>query len=132
MAIQRCVSQSSWHLKTGMKLNTLALGLFSVLIMLLGAMGFLMPENISVLSTTYAYNLFRVDLGLIGIIMALSGDKKIISYGNLGMGIILFYQASASFLGLYPIQHFQWTIVDDILNADIGLAMMLISLFEKD
>jgi hypothetical protein len=115
-----------------MKLNTLALGIFSVFIMLLGAIGFLVPKYISVLSNSYAYNLFRVDLGLVGIIMALSGDRKIISYGNLGMGIIFFYQASASFLGLYPIQHFQWTIADDILNADIGLVMMLISLFEKD
>jgi hypothetical protein len=132
MTFQRCAGQSSWHRKTGMKLNTLSLGLLSVLIMLLGAIGFLVPEYVSVLSTTYAYNLFRVDLGLIGIIMALSGDKRIIRYGNLGMGIIFFYQASASFLELYPIQHFQWTIVDDILNADIGLAMMLISLFEED
>jgi hypothetical protein len=115
-----------------MKLNTLALGIFSVLTLLLGAMGFLMPEYISLLSTTYAYNLFKVDLGLVGIIMALSGDRKIISLGNLGMGIIFFYQASASFLSLYPIQYFQWTIIDDILNADIGLAMMLISLYEKD
>jgi hypothetical protein len=114
-----------------MGLNILALGIFSVLILLLGAMGFLMPENISLLSTTYSYNLFRVDLGLVGIIVALTNDKTIIKYGNLSLGLVIAYQAFASLLNLYPEEYFQWTILDNILNADIGLAMILIGLFKK-
>jgi hypothetical protein len=114
-----------------MGLNILALGVFSVLILLLGTMGFLMPENISLLSTTYSYNLFRVDLGLVGIIVALTNDKTIIKYGNLGLGLVIAYQAFASLLNLYPEEYFQWTILDNILNADIGLAMILIGLFKK-
>jgi hypothetical protein len=118
--------------QVGINLNTLALGVFSALMVALGAMGFLMPEKSTLLSTTYSYNLFRVDIGLIGIILALSGNKQIIILANLILGAIIAYQACASVMGLYPLQFFQWTILDDILNADMGLAMILLSLLEKE
>jgi len=115
-----------------MNINTIVLAVFSVLLMLIGGMAFLMPENIKILSTTYSYNLFRVDLGLLGIIIALSNHKQIIGLSNLIFGVIIAYQPIASTLQLFPIEYFQWTILDDVLNADMGLALILVSLLKKN
>ncbi|MFL5731208.1 MAG: hypothetical protein ACJ75J_17095 [Cytophagaceae bacterium] len=115
-----------------MNFNTLVLGIFSALILFVGAMAFFIPENISLLSTLYPYNLFRVDIGMTGIILALFDRKKISRYSNIILGLVIAYQALASLLHLYPEEFFQWTILDDILNADIGLAMIIIGFSEKD
>jgi hypothetical protein len=130
--IEVCMAKDPGRRKTGMNFNTLGLGIFSTLILVIGTMVFFMPENLTLLSTTYPYNLFRVDLGLIGIIIALFNNKKISKYSNLALGTLIAYQAIASFSHFYPEEIFQWTILDDILNADIGLAMILLSFFEKD
>ena len=127
-----CIGEKSGRRKTGMNFNILALGIFSALILLMGAMAFLMPENLPLLSTEYPYNLFRVNIGLIGIIMALFNDQKITRYSNFILGIIIAYQALASYLHLYPEEFFQWTFMDNIVNGDIGLAMILISLTRKN
>jgi hypothetical protein len=115
-----------------MNFNLMALGIFSGLILLIGILAFFIPENLTLLSTAYPYNLFRVDLGLIGIIIALFNNKKLSRYSNFIWGMIIAYQAAASFLHLYPEEFFRWTIMDNILNEDIGLSMILISLIGKN
>jgi hypothetical protein len=115
-----------------MSLNILALGIFSSLILLIGAIDFLLPEYVTILSTTYVCNLFRINLGLIGIIIALFNDKKLSKYSNFAFGMLLVYLAASSFFHISPQEFFHWTILDDVLNMDIGLAMILISLIEND
>jgi hypothetical protein len=124
--------EGNFYGKTAMNFNTFALGIFSALFLLIGAIAFLIPENMPFLSTTYPYNLFRVNIGLIGIIMALFNDKTITKYSNLALGLVITYQAVASLLHIYPDDFFKYTILDNIVNMDIGLAMLLFSLIESD
>jgi hypothetical protein len=115
-----------------MNFNVLALGIFSALILLIGVADFLLPEYLTILSATYICNLFRINLGLIGIIIALFNHIKLSRHSNFVFGMLLTYLAVASFFHLFPEEFFQWTVLDDILNMDIGLAMVLISLIDLD
>ena len=115
-----------------MNFNTLALGIFSAIILLIGVMVFFLSDNMAMLSTTYLSNLFRTNIGLVGIIVALFNNKKYSRISNFILGILLAFQSLASSFNLFPEHFFQWTILDDILNVDIGATMIFTSFFEND
>jgi hypothetical protein len=109
-------------------LNLLALYIFSSLILAAGGLAYFVPQLLTLLSNAPSYNLFRVNLGLIGIIMGLTYNYTLIKYFNFLVGLVYVYQVVASMLHLFPIEYFKWSTTDTIINTDLGLSFLLLSL----
>jgi len=108
------------------RLNLITLGIFAPVLVLAGALGFLIPPHLSLTSGAPAYNVFHIISGTIGIALVWLKKDESIRLFNLGFGAIDLYQALASFLHLFPEQYFTWTRIDDALHIIIGIALVLI------
>jgi len=108
------------------RLNLITLGIFAPVLVLAGALGFLIPPHLSLTSGAPAYNVFHIISGTIGIALVWLKKGESIRLFNLGFGAIDLYQALASFLHLFPEQYFRWTRIDDVLHIIIGIALVLI------
>jgi hypothetical protein len=108
------------------RLNLITLGIFAPVLVLAGALGFLIPPHLSLTSSAPAYNVFHIVSGTIGIALVWLKKDESIRLFNLGFGAIDLYQALASFLHLFPEQYFRWTRIDDVLHIIIGIALLLI------
>ena len=110
-------------------MNYYLLLIFAPILILIGILGFLIPQNKSLTSGAPAYNLFHIAFGLIGLLIVLMGDDMAIRAFNIGFGTIDLYQAVASFAHLFPEKYFRWTRVDDILHVVIGLILVAAGVF---
>lgn len=110
-------------------LNFLTLAVFAPVLVLVGILGFIIPPHKSRVSGAAPYNIFHIVVGLIGAVIVLSNHPMAIKAFNAGFGLIDVYQAVASYLGLFPKQHFKWTRVDDVLHVVIGILLVLIGAF---
>ena len=108
------------------RLNLITLGIFAPVLVLAGALGFLIPPHLSLTSGAPDYNVFHIISGTIGIALVWLKKDESIRLFNLGFGAIDLYQALASFLHLFPEQYFRWTRIDDVLHIIIGIALVLI------
>ena len=108
------------------RLNLITLGIFAPVLVLAGALGFLIPPHLSLTSGAPDYNVFHLISGTIGIALVWLKKDESIRLFNLGFGAIDLYQALASFLHLFPEQYFRWTTIDDVLHIIIGIALVLI------
>ena len=108
------------------RLNLITLGIFAPVLVLAGALGFLIPPHLGLTSGAPAYNVFHIISGTIGIALVWLKKDESIRLFNLGFGAIDLYQALASFLHLFPEQYFRWTRIDDVLHIIIGIALVLI------
>ncbi|HEY8402935.1 MAG TPA: hypothetical protein VIK89_16835 [Cytophagaceae bacterium] len=109
-------------------LNVLALKILSPILILTGGLGYLIPQELFLKSTTSYYNLFYIDAGLLGMIVLFTMNAKIARFYNIFLGLIFVYQALASHFNLFPETYFQWTLTDDIVNMDIGLILLFIGI----
>ena len=112
-----------------MELNYYVLLIFAPLLIVVGILGFLIPENKSLTSGAPAYNIFHIAFGLIGLGILYSGDVPCMRWFNIGFGVIDLYQAAASFLHIFPERHFRWKRADDVLHVLIGLALVAVGWF---
>ncbi|HEY9282096.1 MAG TPA: hypothetical protein VIP46_01460 [Pyrinomonadaceae bacterium] len=112
----------------GGRLNWLVLIVFAPVLILVGALGFVLPESASLTSTASAYNWFHVAFGALGLLLALSRRESYARAFNLGFGLIDLYQAAASFLHLFPEKHFRWTRADDVLHVAVGALLVGVAL----
>ncbi|MGH9966582.1 MAG: hypothetical protein ACREBG_01945 [Pyrinomonadaceae bacterium] len=110
-------------------INYITLAIFAPLLILVGVAGFLIPPQLSLTSGAPAYNVFHIFFGVVGLAMLWSRNELLISFFNLGFGLIDIYQAVASYLQLPPKQYFLWTGVDDILHIVIGLLLVMIGAY---
>lgn len=110
-------------------LNSLTLAIFAPILVLIGILGFVIPQNKSLTSGATPYNIFHLLFGLIGAIIILTGNEGAVRAFNIGFGLIDLYQAVASFANLFPKQYFKWTRVDDVLHVVIGALLVLIGVF---
>ncbi|MCI0487160.1 MAG: DUF4383 domain-containing protein [Blastocatellia bacterium] len=108
-------------------LNHLTLMIFAPLLVLVGVLGFIMPEQPT--STAPAYNIFHIAFGAVGIVFVLMKSDHLIRGFNIGFGAIDLYQALASATGLFPERFFRWTAVDDVLHIVIGALLVLIGIY---
>ena len=99
------------------------------MLVIVGILGFIIPQNKSLTSGAPAYNIFRIIFGGIGLIFVYLGHEPCIRAFNIGFGLIDLYQAAASFAHLPPEKYFRWTRVDDILHIVIGFGLVLIGIF---
>jgi hypothetical protein len=107
-------------------LNYWTLLIFAPILILIGILGFILPDGPT--SNAAAYNIFHIIFGLIGAGFVISKKQDLIRGFNIGFGFLDLYQALASFLNLFPEDYFKWKSTDDILHVVIGLALVLIGL----
>lgn len=110
-------------------LNYYVLLIFAPLLILVGILGFIIPQNKSLTSGAPAYNIFHIVFGVIGAVIVYTNFEPSIRAFNIGFGLIDLYQAAASFAHLPPEKFFRWTKVDDILHIVIGAGLVLVGVF---
>jgi len=116
---------------SGGRLNWIVLTGFAPILILVGVLGFVLPESASLTSGAPAYNWFHIAFGVFGLLLALTRRESYARTFNLGFGLIDLYQAAASFLDLFPEKHFRWTRVDDVLHVVIGLLLVFVALYGR-
>lgn len=109
-------------------MNYFVLLVFAPLLVIVGILGFIIPQNKSLTSGAPAYDLFHIVFGLIGILVIYSNHEPYIRGFNIGFGLIDLYQAAASFGHIFPEKYFRWTRVDDALHIAIGACLVLVGI----
>lgn len=112
-----------------MGINQSILLIFAPLLVLVGILGFVVPERKSLTSGAPAYNLFHIAFGCLGLVLLFSGESRLIRGFNIVFGMIDLYQALASRFGWFPREQFKWKKADDVLHVVIGLGLVGIGLF---
>jgi hypothetical protein len=107
-------------------LNWTVLAVFAPVLILTGALGFVLPEG--PMSAAPAYNIFHIVFGALGAALVLRRREGPIRMFNVGFGLIDLYQAAASMLHWWPIDHFRWKTGDDVLHVVIGLGLVVVGL----
>lgn len=102
---------------------------FAPLLIVVGILGFIIPQSKSLTSGAPAYNIFHIIFGLIGLAIVYINHEPCIRAFNIGFGLIDLYQAAASFAHLPPERYFRWTRVDDVLHLVIGAALVIVGVF---
>ncbi len=112
-----------------MSLNRIVLLAFSLLLLVIGVLGFFIPAESSLTSGATAYNAFHLVAGFIGIVFWLAKRERAAETFNIGFGLIDLYQAFASYQHLFPEQYFRWMRADDILHIVIGLILIAVGCY---
>jgi hypothetical protein len=110
--------------------NDRVAGGFSVILVLTGIFGFLLPPG--PMSNAPAYNAFHIVFGALGLALFATRRTAAVRAFNIVFGLIDLYQAGAHRWGLFPIAYFRWTRVDDALHLAIGAALVAVGIFFKD
>ena len=109
--------------------NYYVLLIFAPILILVGILGFIIPQNKSLTSGAPAYNVFHIVFGVIGLAFVLLQNEFLIRAFNIGFGAIDLYQAVASFAHLFPEKYFRWTRADDVLHVLIGTILVAVGMF---
>lgn len=112
-----------------MGINHSVLLIFAPLLVLVGIVGFVVPEPKNLTSGAPAYNVFHIAFGCLGIVLLYFGESTLIRDFNIVFGLIDLYQALASRFGWFPRDAFRWKKADDVLHVAIGLGLVAIGLF---
>jgi uncharacterized membrane protein HdeD (DUF308 family) len=112
-----------------MSVNRTVLLVFSLLLLVIGVLGLLIPAESSLTSVAAAYNAFHLIAGFIGIVFWLAKKEHRAETFNIGFGLIDLYQALASYQHLFPEQYFRWTRADNILHIVIGLFLVVVGCY---
>lgn len=112
-----------------MELNYYVLVVFAPLLVVVGVLGFVIPENRNLTSGAPAYNIFHIVFGVIGLACVLFGVEPCARGFNIGFGAIDLYQAVASFANLPPKARFRWKRADDVLHVVVGLGLVAVGIF---
>jgi hypothetical protein len=112
-------------------LNFLVLKFFAPILILTGILGYVIPEEYSLMSNENYYNLFHINAGLIGMIILFTMNLTLIRGFNIAFGMIDLYQVFASYFGFFPEEVFKYTLTDNILHVDIGIALIFIGIIAK-
>lgn len=112
----------------GVDANYYVLLAFAPVLVLVGLLGFVIPEDKSLTSGARPYNIFHVISGATGLAVLYTGNATWARAFNLGFGLIDLYQAAASFFGWFPGAQFRWKRADDVLHVILGIALVSIGL----
>ena len=102
------------------------LGVFAPLLVLVGVLGFLSPDERGTTSTAPGYNVFHLAFGVIGLAVVIWGDRSAIRAFLVGFGLIDLYQALASRQHWFPESLFRWTRTDDLLHVVLGAVLIIV------
>ncbi|MDP3233616.1 MAG: hypothetical protein Q8N26_12630 [Myxococcales bacterium] len=107
-------------------LNVLVLKVFAPLLLVVGVLGFVLPESMALTSGATPYNVFHLVFGAVGLGCVFSKRLDAVRTFNIGFGLIDVYQAIASVADLWPKAAFQWKPADDVLHVLIGLGLLAV------
>ena len=110
--------------------NDLVLLIFAPILILTGIGGFIIPEDIALMSGAVPYNIFHILFGVIGLSIWYFTSSFWAAIFNIVFGLIDLYQALASFFGLPPADVFHYTIGDDVLHVVIGVFLFVVGSYE--
>lgn len=110
------------------QLNVTVVRVFAPLLLIVGALGFVVPERLALTSGATPYNVFHLVFGLVGLGCVAVGDVRAARAFTIGFGLIDLYQAIASAAELWPKQAFAWKPVDDLLHVIIGVGLVGVGL----
>lgn len=110
-------------------LNYKVLLVFAPLLILTGALGFMLSPSTAPTSSEPAYNVFHIAAGIIGLLLIIFRYENPIRLFNVSFGLIDIYQAVASFTHIFPEQLFKWTKVDDVLHLIIGIGLLVVGIY---
>jgi hypothetical protein len=83
-------------------LNYKVLMIFAPLLILTGALGFILPPQATPMSSESAYNIFHLGAGFIGLLLIIFRYENPIRLFNIGFGLIDIYQVFASYAHIFP------------------------------
>ncbi len=104
--------------------NAALLKLFGPVLVVTGALGFVLPPSAALMSGAAPYNVFHIAFGLLGSALAFKSSARHAAMFNLGFGAVDLYQAAASFAKLPPAEAFAYKPADDVLHVVLGLALV--------
>ena len=100
-------------------------GGLGLLLVGVGVLGFLPAGAGGRNSNAPAYNVFHLIFGLLGLVLAVWGDRTAARAFLVGFGVIDLYQALASRRHWFPEASFRWTPTDDLLHLVIGVLLIV-------
>jgi hypothetical protein len=103
-------------------------GGFAVLLIAVGVLGFLPLGGRGGTSNAPAYNGFHLAFGVLGLAVAVWGDRSAARAFLIGFGVIDLYQALASSQHWFPEAAFRWTPTDDLLHLVLGVLLVVAGL----
>jgi hypothetical protein len=112
--------------KPARSINYHVLRIFSVVLIVAGVAGFVLPPEVALTSGAPDYNLFHLAFGALGLLLVVLGAETPIRGFNVVFGLIDLYQALASKLHLFPEERFQWKPMDDLLHVVIGAGLVAV------
>ncbi len=104
--------------------NVQLLTLFAPLLLAAGVLGFVVPPQLSLMSSAAPYNVFHLIAGSLGLAIA---RRKLVPAAiafNLIFGAIDLYQALAGLTGLFPAQLFLLRPADHFVHVLFGLLLV--------
>jgi hypothetical protein len=104
--------------------NRRALLVFGPVLVLAGALGFVIPPSLALMSGVTPYNLFHIAFGILGTAIAVAGRPRPIAAFNLGFGAIDLWQAVAGFTKLPPSALFALRPADHVVHILFGAALV--------
>lgn len=107
--------------------NVVVLRLFAPVLLVVGVLGFVLPDSLALTSGAAPYNVFHLVFGAVGLACVASGNLSAVRVFNLGFGLIDLYQAIASVADLWPRSLFLWKRADDVLHVVIGAALVAVA-----
>jgi len=112
--------------------NVLILRVFGPVLILAGALGFVVPPALALMSGAAAYNVFHIVFGVVGSASAYGGGDRECRWFNAGFGLVDLYQLAAHMAHWFPESAFRWTRADDVLHALIGAGLVYCGLMRVD
>lgn len=113
------------------RLNYYTLLVFAPILILTGVMGLITQSGTGLMSDAFAYDVFHIVFGVIGLGLVLLKKEPLIRAFNIGFGAIDLYQLVASLLHLFPEEQFRWKWTDDAAHLLIGVALIVIGLLAR-
>jgi hypothetical protein len=99
------------------------LRVFAPVLILTGGLGFVLPSQLSLLSSAAPYNVFHLLAGAVGVAILLRGSLAAAAAFNVLFGCIDLYQALAGVIGIFPAQWFALRPADHVVHLVIGLLL---------
>ena len=112
-----------------MSVNRTVLIVFSLFLIGVGILGFLLPAENGLTSGAPLYSAFHIISGFVGIVFWIAKRERAAETFNIGFGLIELYQALASYQHLFPQQYFRWTPADDALHIIIGIFLIAVGCY---
>jgi hypothetical protein len=99
---------------------------FGPLLVVTGALGFLVPPHLSLMSGATPYNVFHVVAGLVAIAVFLTGQEWAAAAFNVTFGFIDLWQAVAGMLSIFPADLFALRPADHVVHTVAGAILVVV------